>query len=448
MKKNFLQFVILIFVLASFSIFSQSGMSFPEFKNKLQNYFNAEMISDIERNLPQKINFSIWGWDIGDFSGDNNPDLAFSVKISQEKRKVAYVYLFVDIDGFLELVFNQPYEYHELPLEIGVSIKNNSCSITQKKKNDYWNIETYRFNNGVIYLIGNYSSERHTSYFVESEIDYTNCRKKITYEPITGGASEKIFSDFLFVPSYPRRKEIYEGYPAIATSKNVDFVTKGSYYWFGERDASMSIRSSFDENFIYLSFYITDDTYVPKNCPNCLGDELVLWFDFNPVASSMDRLFKKFKNWLSPRNKPDENTYQIQISLGNFIDIPPEILSFNSSATLDETQKSSLNKIKIFSNPTDSGLVVKIRLPFELFGYQVSPMNKEEVVIVGLTAVYNDVDNEYRPEETSLIATSLFEEGKPSTFGELVFISDFKSFSFAHNVYLEAILKSLEDFGF
>lgn len=448
MKKTFLFIVVIIAICNSAQVFPQTGMTFSEFKNKLQGYFIPEMISDIEKNLPQKINFTIWGWDIGDFSGDNNPDLAFTIKISQEKRKVVYTYLFVDIDGMLELVMNKPFEYFELPLEVGISIKNNSCSITQKKKNNHWAIETYRFENGIIYLLGNYSAERNLSFFLETNVDYINCRKKITYENITGGNSNNFTSDFLFIPTYPRRKEIFKGYPSDATAKYVDYVTKGSYYWFGEQDASFTIRSSFDDKFIYFSFYFIDDIYIPKNCSNCLGDELHLWFDFNPTTNSLERIFKKSKSKFNLREKLDENIYQIQISIGNFFDIQPEIRSVNSSTILDEIQKSALKKIKLFCNPNDSGFVLKIRLPFELFGYEVPPISEEQIVTIGFTTIYVDVDNEFRSEEVSWIATSLYKDNKPSTFGELAFINDFKKFSFSHNIYLEAILKSIEDCGF
>lgn len=448
MKIKFNQILVLTFMLFACPIFSQSGLTFTEFRNKLLSYFNEEMVSDVEKNMPQRMNFSIWGWDIGDFSGDSNLDLAFSIKISQEKRKIVYVYLFVDIDGFLELVLNRPYEYFELPLEIGVSIRNNSCTITQKKKDNHWNMETYRFDSGIVYLIGTYSSERNLSHLIETQIDYTNCRKKISLVPLKSESSEKFVSDFIFIPSYPRSKKIYKGYPSNSNVNNIDYVVKGSYYWHGESDASYSILSSFDENYLYFSFNITDDIYVPKICPTCIADELHLWFDFKPVTSSIERIFKKGKNKFVPRDKPDENIYQIQLSLGNFVDIQPEIFAINSSITLDETQKQALNKVKIFSNPTDSGLVLKIRFPYELFGYEIPPIDESQAVCIGFTAIYIDVDNEYRPEETSWIATSIIEDNRPSTFGELFLITDIKKFSFAHNIYLESILKSIEDFGF
>ncbi|MGQ9819604.1 MAG: hypothetical protein ACUVQ1_06750 [Candidatus Kapaibacteriales bacterium] len=448
MKYSTKFFLILLLILLSLPVFSQTGIPFSEFKNKLQGYFIPEMISDLEKNLPQRINFTIWGWDIGDYSGDGNPDLAFTIKISQEKRKVSYAYFFVDIDGTFELVLNKAYEYIELPLEIGISIKNNSCSITQKKKNDHWVIETYRFENGIIYLLGTYSAEKSLFFFLETNVDYLNCRKKVSYENISSGGTNKFISDFIFIPSYPRRKEIFKGYPSEASAKNIDYVIKGSYYWLGERDASFTVHSSFDDKFIYLSFYFLDDYYIPKTCTNCLGDELHLWFDFNPVTNTVDRIFKKSKSKFILRNNLDENIYQIQITLGNFLDDQPKIQTINSNVIFDEIQKLAFNKIKLSANLNDSGYVLKIRLPFELFGYEVPPISEEHILTIGFTAIYIDVDNEFRPEEVSWIATSRFEDNKPSTFGELAFINDYKKFSFAHNIYLDAILKELENFGF
>lgn len=437
----------ILFLLSMNMGLSQNGITFSEFSAKLENYFDKEMIGDIKKQIPQNIKFTVWGWDVGDFSGDRNPDLAFSLKVLQEKRKIAYVYLFVDIDGFLELVYQQPFEFFELPLEIGVSIRNNICSITQKKKNDFWKIVGFTFDNGIISLVNDYTSEKIEDYYLERQIDYRRTEQRFKLVPL-GGSSKTFETDFLFVPSYPRGIEITKGYPLFVYAGKTDYVVKGSYYWKGERDASMEIRSSYDSEYLYFIFDIVDDVFIPKLCDKCISDGITLWFDFTPFKDSFERVLRRSGRKILPRENTSENLFQIEIVPGNFIDILPFVKSVLADETLDEIQKQSIAKIKIVTNPTDSGFVLKLRLPFSLFGYETCPVEDSEPIHIGFTAIYKDIDNEFRPEEETWLTTSVFEPNVPSSFGELILIPDAKNFCFTRNIYLESILKSLEDFGF
>ncbi|MGA2298584.1 MAG: hypothetical protein ABSG15_13645, partial [FCB group bacterium] len=67
-------------------------MRFAELAKKLEPYYDEDMIADIKKQLPQGSDYSIWGWDIGDYSGDGNNDLAVSIKIAGEKKRVSQVY--------------------------------------------------------------------------------------------------------------------------------------------------------------------------------------------------------------------------------------------------------------------------------------------------------------------------------------------------------------------
>ena len=96
---------ILLFVIVTavnaVGVHAQSGMTFEEFTPKLQPYFAEELISDVKDAMPQGAEFRVWGWDVGDFTGDGYNDLALSVNILGTRKKECHVYLFGDIDGFL-----------------------------------------------------------------------------------------------------------------------------------------------------------------------------------------------------------------------------------------------------------------------------------------------------------------------------------------------------------
>ncbi len=441
-------FFTLFFILSYFELQSQSGLTFSEFKSKLEKYFNSEMIADVENQIPQKSRISVWGWDVGDFSNDGYPDLGFTVKILDEKRRVVYVYLFVDLEGYFRLVYFDSFEYLELPLEVGISIQNNKCSITQKKKNDFWTFKSYTFDNGVLFLAEEYTSRKYFGNALETRFNYLNNECKVEMESLEG-RNEKFQTDFLFIPSYPRSKPVYKGYPVTSFAGKVDYVIKGSYYWKGEEDASMRIKSSFDEQYLYFSIQITDDIFVPAVCDSCIGDYLTFWFDFTPYNNSLQRIFKQASNKLIPRSNFEGSLFEIKVFPGDFFDILPFVGAVNSTEPLDDEQVKSISRIKLFVTQEDSiNYIVKVRFPFSLFGYEHCPIENEQPIFLGFNIIYHDIDNEYRPKEETMITNSIFEHSRPSTFGELVIIPDFKKFGYASNIFLDNVLQLLEGFGF
>ena len=84
----------------------------------------------------------------------------------------------------------------------------------------------------------------------------------------------------------------------------------------------------------------------------------------------------------------------------------PYIKELVSSNELDEDQQAAVNKIKVAASKNQKGYVVKIKIPFKLFGYDEVPIINDKISYIGFSAVFNDVDNEFRPEEVTKIATS------------------------------------------
>jgi hypothetical protein len=186
----------LILLIQAVPAFSQAGMSFKEFEKKLEGYYDADMIGDISKQVPQTGDFSIWGWDVGDFSGDGFSDLAFSVKIMSEKSKTSKVFMFVDIDGFLTKTGEFEYQYFELPLEIGVSIKDNACYVTKKLRQFEWLIYGYRFDNGSLVLLSQYSTTRQNDLTLEFLTNYQTLQNTEKYMLTNTGVIKRRLSYF------------------------------------------------------------------------------------------------------------------------------------------------------------------------------------------------------------------------------------------------------------
>lgn len=448
MKISFYPLVILVlFCISGSEIFAQSGMRFPELAKKLEAYYATELIEDIRSELPDTDNFSIWGWDVGDFSGDGFADLALSVKYLSDKRKIVQVFLFTDNDGFLSKVGQFSYEYFELPLEIGVSIKENTCYVTKKRKQFDWVIKGYRYDNGTLVLLDNFETSRLDQYTIEKYYNYQSCETKEKYIN-TSNNNIAYETKYITIPSYERGRTIYKGFANSIATSFPEFVFDGAFYQHGENDAAYNIRSSYDAENIYFSIIVNDEEIVPTRCDSCLGDNIELWFDFYPYLTDKSRLIKDLKGKkLSLRSEADTGIYSIRISPGDFLEIPPFIKGIKSTDEANEEQKFAANKIKIISSLNQKGYQLKVKIPFEIFG--INPQPEEDTPVhLGFSLIVNDIDNEFRAEEISRIATSRFEQNNPSAFGELILIPNGSWYGEAYNVFHDDIIRVLNDNGF
>ncbi|MFA7627703.1 MAG: hypothetical protein WCZ17_11740, partial [Candidatus Kapaibacterium sp.] len=152
----------IIFCLATITsiTYSQSGIKFPELAKRIDPYFDTALIEDMRKQLPQGSDYNIWGYDIGDYSGDGYNDVAMSLRLSGDRSRKMHVYLFADIDGFLQKVGQFIYEFVELPLEIGVVIRDNKCYVTKKIKQYDWIMDAYSFDNGALMKSETFATRR------------------------------------------------------------------------------------------------------------------------------------------------------------------------------------------------------------------------------------------------------------------------------------------------
>lgn len=443
--KKFIYIIVIIF--SGFNLlYSQSGMKFAEFSKRLETYFDEELIADLEKKLPQGSNYSIWGWDAGDFSGDGYYDVAFTVKIAAESRRIAHVYMFIDIDGYLTEVAQMSYEYFELPLEIGIIIKQNTCFVTKKFKQFNWEIKGYRFDNGVLSLHDVFTTEKEDRFTHDSYTNYTALK---SYEKYSGGGkNDGFFANYSVIPSYPRGKQYFKGINAETYIGDVEYVTKGAYYWKGDDDASFSVKSGYDDVYLYMTIKVKDDSYIDLLCDSCHADYIEIWFDVTAQKSG-NRFYNNSKDkYLFRTNAEGSSLYSIKVYPGDFLEKKAFIKDISSTDELEQYQRDAISKIKAVSSLKSDSYVLKFRIPFALFGYETSPADEYKLTELGCTVVYHDIDNEYRPEEESYVASSVFDPNKPASYGSLMLVPPEKWYGDTENIFTEDILKNLIDMGF
>ncbi|MFA5510895.1 MAG: sugar-binding protein [Candidatus Kapaibacterium sp.] len=439
----------IIFCLATITsiTYSQSGIKFPELAKRIDPYFDTALIEDMRKQLPQGSDYNIWGYDIGDYSGDGYNDVAMSLRLSGDRSRKMHVYLFADIDGFLQKVGQFIYEFVELPLEIGVVIRDNKCYVTKKNKQYDWIMDAYSFDNGALMKSETFATRRVGDMTYEKVRNYVDLFGTDKYL-FTRSGKEVFQKKYLVLPSYSRGRKIYKGYQAEMYSDYIDYVHVGAWWWKGQEDCSFRVSSAHDENYLYFTIEVNDESVVVAKCDTCITDMVDLWLDLN-IAGEDNKFvqYDKKEDKISFRTSSESGIFKISVNPGNFLDKESEVKIATSDDLTLEQKTESIN-IKAVSNLTESGYIVRFKVPFIFLGFATNPASKNNFVEFGATFVVHDYDNEFRPEEKTEIASSAFSQYDPSTYGSLVIVPHNKWYGESVNIYTEDIIKGLMEYGF
>lgn len=422
--------------------FAQQAITFDEFAQKIDPFFAPELVADVKEVLPQAA-FDVWGYDIGDFTGDGANDLALTLRLRSDSRPRINVYYFVDDEGTLRLIRESVEQFVELPIEVGVAIRDGNVYTIHKSKEFEWEVIGHRFRDGVLMMVDRFNTVRAGD--VTHEM-YRNYQSLEGFERYLSLANEKeIFrSDFLSVPAYRRGRDVPSGYQSTANAHFSKYISRGSYFWNSENDAGIDMRAAYDDDYLYFNIVVRDDQVipVPVNNVDSTADRVEVWMDMYALGDRI-RSGRRTRDF---RMKTDSNIYAIEIMLGDFLDVKPKMKTSNK---LDEDQTSAANRVRAVAARLDSGYSIKIRVPFLLLGFQRAPVDENEVTEFGATVVVHDVDNPYRPEETTTISTSQnFETTKPATFGSLVLVPEAGHYGESINIYMGDLRERLEEVGY
>ncbi|HPD33802.1 MAG TPA: hypothetical protein PKV40_05620 [Candidatus Kapabacteria bacterium] len=440
--KSILLFILLL--LTYNSIYAQSGITFPEFSKRLEVYFDKDMILDIKKYLPSDDKYLIWGMDVGDFSGDGNNDVAVSIKILNEKQKVVRTYLFVDMYGYFVKVGEFQFPFIDLPLEVGANIKDGTCYITQKISPSNWNYYGYRFDKGVLINSEKFSSTKLDFYTIDKNTDYLNLKVR---DVITENKTnfEKYRNEYSLIPAYYRGRLIYTGYQNKLTIDKVENAIKGAYFWQGPEDCYFEVYAVYDDEYLYFNINIYDDKIIPKRCDSCTGDFVNIWFNTNLSGEDITPYQIKGSNIIFPSNQA-KGVYCFTLAPGDFVDIP-SFVNVSSNDYVSSFQQLSTIYLRTSSNLIKNGYNMKIRIPFNILSIDPLKFTKN-IFEIACSIEVHDIDNEFRPDEETVLATSNFDFTNPASFGKLLIIPNNQWLGGCQNVYKQDILQTLLEYGY
>jgi len=420
--------------------FAQSGVRYADFAQRLERFFHPDLISDITKEMGQA-DFTVWSWDVGDFSGDGHNDVAFAIRRTGRGSRTMEVYMFADIDGFLVKVGQFEYEFVELPLEVGVAFRHGVLYVTQKFRQFHWKIDGFKFENGSLVNYDSYVTSRKGRLTNETYRNYYTLRNTEKYLITSSGRTE-FWADYLTIPSYYRHRQIYKGITSEAFSNCIEFVPEGAYWWSGDADLSYYVSSAFDNDYLYFTIFVIDDIVVKpyRNIEN--GEAIEIWLDVTDYDSDNDRFAKGNDDNINYNENTNPNIYKVHILLGDFVNKEP-VMTLSSA---DGSNRREMNN-NIVADLTDNGYYAMLKIPFSALNRSDFAV-RDKIIEWGCTVRVIDVDNEFRPERRTVLQTSLFREGIPSSFGSITFIPDDMWYGVTYNIYQDKIMQALEAFGF
>lgn len=423
---------------------AQTAITFDSLARAIDPFFAPELVKDIRDALPQNA-FDVWSYDVGDYTGDGANDFALVIRQRNDSRKRMNLYFFVDDEGTLRLIKQTTVDFVELPIEVGVAISQGTAYMTRKLKEFNWEISGYRYRDGVVMMVDKFTTAPQGNMTYET---YRNFQTLEGYERYINSTDTSLVfrSDFLTTPCYNRGRDVTSGYQATARAALTRYILRGSYYWGGEGDLALNVRSAFDKDFLYFSIFVRDDEVIPVGVKDndTTADRLELWLDMYSLGDRF-RVGRRARDF---RMKTDSNIYALTIALGDFGDQQARV-RLSSSNNMDEMQRNAAKSIKAVASKLDSGYVVKLRIPFMLFGFNGVPLEDNEPMQFGMNVVVHDVDNPYRPEQVTTMTTSQnFDRLKPATFGSIVLLPNSSFYGESTNVFLGDLKERLNEVGY
>ncbi len=436
-----LSIVVLLFVPVILIAQADLSITFDEFVQQVDSIYSPEQLTNLRSHFPEK--FDIYGYAVGDFSGDDVPDLAVSIRQRDLRGRKVKVFYFITDSLSFTLAREKVLEFVDMPIEIGFSIETGICYTTQKLGKNSWRMDGYTWRDGNFFLVNRYESTRKPlKPSGNGDVGYectSNYRTLYTTEQYFNPSNSKPYfsTEYYSFPVYPLTLSIHPHVYYVVRDTSYKFITSGSEFYKGKDDAQFETAVFYDDAFLYFFAWVTDDTVEIEGNDWDKIDHIQLWFDLN----STGKLSGTITSAPNFRIVPDDSVFCVSIaSVRHEDDLQRVKVKLRSEPT--PNQQRLIRRIRVISNLTKDGYAIRARIPLELFGGRSRCEKK-----IGYTMVLHDVDGKGANAKVTELATSSFRPWDPSTFGCLQIMKEKEYYGEVIDLNRAEMVQSMVDVG-
>ncbi|MDT8323064.1 MAG: hypothetical protein RRA94_03050 [Bacteroidota bacterium] len=410
------------------------SLEFPGFSRALEKIFSPEKIQTILSKLPA--NCKIYGFDVGDYSGDDGMDVVLSTRAENARSREMQVHFFVnDGAGFRRV---QVLERHFVlePIEVGFSIERGRALVTEKTGDFGWRMTGYAVRDHVFQRVDEWGTDRmsyrgrETGVAWERTRDY---RTQLIDEHFFGANTKRSFLRHRYydLPVFPDGVELPKPLPAEVGDESALMIVRGGSSWHGPEDCSISVSGRYDSAEVVLALRVHDDRLL-YNTDADSSDYAALYFDLSRNT--------RLRPGGSAQQYSPNTQFGLVLLMGDGEAHGPVVELRGAKLAGEHGAAISVDMQRI--PVAFQQFLFTIRLPRALFadGASLPP--------AGFAAVYHDVDYPAHLHWVSVASTARgYEEKRPETYGKLHFVRDFRAEWEWDNLATRDLTRQLKEAG-
>ena len=396
------------------------SLTYQAFAAKLRTIFPEGKAQSLLGKLPAAC--TVFGFDSGDMSGDSLPDVVLSLRMADAAKKELAVWFFLGAGDTMTVAQVLTRRYIAEPIEVGFSIDDGVCHVTEKRGEFHWEIAGYAVERGIFKQVEFWETQRlrfgnqsgNTGFEVQERHATHRCTE--SYYRATD-AKNLLRHQCYALPVFPARAKIAPDINPCIGDTSYRFIQRGASSWSGPDDCSFSVRASYDADSVVFTMRIRDDRLIAGPSPE-ESDRAELCFDLSgkPKVEPTNKL----------RAASDEAQLGVTVLLGDGEKTPPvQVLSW--AGRKPETQRLVKRIAHRFAKVEAGVYLLTVTLPAALFPRSEprSEQRSEPRSAFGFTASYFDVDQPEHPEWLTCACTSDdFDAAKPATYGRMEFLPE------------------------
>ncbi len=410
------------------------SLEFAGFSRALEKIFSAEKIQSILSKLPS--NCKIYGFDVGDFSGDDGMDVVLSTRQIDARSRDLLVHFFINEGPAFAYVQTLSRRFVIEPIEVGFSIERGAAYVTEKTGDFGWRITGYAVRDQIFRRVYEWQTDRMPYRGRETEVGWDRARdykSHLVDEHYFGVNSKRSFlrQKYYDLPLFPSDAKLPASVSRQIGDSTALMIVRGGSSWHGPDDCSIAVSGSYDSSQVVLLLHVHDDRLLYSTDPDS-SDYAALYFDLSR------------KTRLRPGGSTQTFSPNTQFGLvvlmgdgethGPVVELHGAKLAKQHRAAISVNMRRDKLEYQLYH--------FTIVLPRAMFA------DGEALPPAGFAAVYHDVDYPANLGWVSLAATSRgYEEHRPETYGRLHFVSDMRNEWEWDNLATRALAISLRRAG-